>query len=111
MNIPLIAEAPPLRINDDGVVLVGKTRVPIDTVVWAFNQGATPEEIVLRFDSLTLADVYAVIAYYLNHLQTIDAYIRERDEEAERIRAQVEATYGEEMIGIRERLLARLKSK
>ncbi len=54
----------PLATNTQGVVLVGGTRVTLDTVVLAFKDGATAEEIVQQYPSLRLADVYAVIGYY-----------------------------------------------
>jgi hypothetical protein len=46
MTLTIVAEAAPLQANKDGVILVGKTHVTLDTVVAAFNQGATAEEIV-----------------------------------------------------------------
>jgi len=49
MTLTIVAEPAPLRVNADGVVLVGKTRVPLDTVVYVFQQGATAEEIIYRF--------------------------------------------------------------
>ena len=61
----LIAEPPPLHEDQDGVVRVGGTRVTLDTVVEAYEEGATPEEIVLQYSSLKLSDVYATIGYYL----------------------------------------------
>jgi hypothetical protein len=42
MTLSLITEPLPLQINPDGVVRVGETRVTLDTVVAAFNQGSTP---------------------------------------------------------------------
>ena len=69
MTFTLIADPPPLEINTDNVVLVGKTRVTLDTVVTVFKQGTTAEEIVHRYPALNLADVYATIAFYLNHQQ------------------------------------------
>ena len=56
--IPLIADA-------DNVVRVANTRVTLDTVIAAFREGATPETIAQQYPSLALADVYAVIGYYL----------------------------------------------
>lgn len=56
MTLAIVAEAAPLQANEDGVILVGKTRVTLDTVVAVFNQGATAEEIVYRYPSLNLAD-------------------------------------------------------
>src|SRR2546428_841429 len=63
----LVIEAPPvpLRTDEHGVMRVGKTRVPLDTVVFAFNHGSSPEEIVLSYPTLDLEDVYAVVIYYL----------------------------------------------
>jgi uncharacterized protein (DUF433 family) len=103
----LVIEAPPVPLRNDehGVLRVGKTRVPLDTVVYAFNQGASPEEIVMSYPTLALADVYAVVNYYLYNRAEVDAYLRQREAEATRIREENEKRFPQE--GIRERLLAR----
>ncbi len=75
----------------------------------AFNKGATPEEIVQQYPSMTLADVYAVIAYYLRSKVEVDSYVQERAQQAERVRQENEARFNP--IGIRERLLARRTQK
>ncbi len=67
MVLVVSADPIPLRTDSDGVVRVGSTRVPLDTVVTVFDLGASPEEIVQQFPALGLADVYAVIGYYLHH--------------------------------------------
>ena len=59
-----IAEPPPLYETEQGAVRVRGTRVSLDTVIHAYNGGATPEDIVRSFTTLTLRDVYAVITYY-----------------------------------------------
>lgn len=105
MNLLATTEPIPLHENTDGVILVGETRVPLDTVVAVFNQGATAEEIVYRYPSLKLADVYAVIAFYLNHQLEVDAYLKQRKQESEKIRATNQAKF--DMQGLRDRLLAR----
>ncbi len=79
----------PLPINDDPVPLyhaeggraarVRGTRIPIQRVVYSFNQGESPEQIVASFPSLDLADVYSVIGYYLRHRGEVDAYCAEID--------------------------------
>lgn len=99
------AEPPPLRMNGDGAILVGETRVPLDTVVGEYEDGATPEEIVHRFSSLDLADVYAVISYYLRHRSEVEAYLKRRREQADEVRRENEARFPPQ--GVRERLLAR----
>lgn len=78
MSLPLVAEAPPIR-EADGALRVGKTGVTVETVLWTFQQGSTPEDIVDQYPSLVLADVYEVIAYYLRHRDEVDAYLAERD--------------------------------
>lgn len=103
----LVIEAPPvpLRTDEHGVMRVGKTRVPLDTVVYAFNQGSSPEEIVMSYPSLELIDVYAVVNYYLHNRTEVDAYLSRREADATRIRDENEKRFPQE--GIRARLLSR----
>lgn len=105
MELTFDPEPVPLALVPDGVVRVGKTRVTLDTVVGTFNEGATPEEIVIQYDTLRLADVYVVIGYYLRHRGEVEAYLEEREREAEEVRRTVEARSS--IPDIRERLLAR----
>jgi uncharacterized protein (DUF433 family) len=99
------AEPIPLGADADGVVRVGGTHVTLDTVVAAFREGATAEEIVYQYPSLKLADVYSVLGYYLQRRSEIDAYLRQRQQQADKARGQNEARFDPH--GIRERLLAR----
>ncbi len=80
----------PITVSEEGTIRVGQTRVRLDTVVYAFNEGYTAEEVVAQFPTLDLTDVYAVIAYYLANRPTIDAYIAERAEKAEALRREIE---------------------
>ncbi len=93
MTLAIVAESAPLEANADGVVRLGKTRVTLDTVVTVFNQGATAEEIVYRFPSLKLADVYATIAFYLNHQQEVEAYLQQRQQQSQEIRKMNQARF------------------
>ena len=52
MALSFAKEAVPLQADEDGVVRVGKTRVTLDTVVAAFSDGATAEEIVQQYPIL-----------------------------------------------------------
>ena len=101
-----IPETVPLRTDQSGVVRVGETRVPLDTVIYVFKTGASAEEIVERFPTLALADVYSTIGYYLRHQEEVDRYLQERERIAEQAREMVEARQGSSD-GLRERLLAR----
>ena len=105
MTLTINTEPVPLLTDKDGVVRVGGTRVTLDTVVAAFKEGATAEEIVQQYPSLELADVYAVISYYLRSHSEVEAYLQKRDKQAAEIRKQNEAQFDPH--GIRERLLAR----
>lgn len=108
MVLAITSEPLPLRQEPDGTVRVGGTRVLLDVVVGAFRDGASAEYIVEQYPSLNLADVYAVIAYYLKHTETVDAYVAARQEQAGRLRTEIEAHA--DTRGIRERLLARRKA-
>ena len=105
MTLAILAEPAPLQANEDGVILVGKTRVTLDTVVSVFNQGATAEEIVNRYPSLNLADVYATIAFYLKHQSEVEAYLQQRQQQAQEIRVINQARFDPQ--GLRDRFLAR----
>lgn len=93
----------------DGVLRVSGTRVTLDTIVAAFEEGATPEEIAQQYPSLNLADVYAVIGYYLQNQSALQQYLSERQRQADSIRRQNEARFNPQ--GVRERLLARRTDK
>lgn len=67
MSLTLGSEPIPLEQVNGGSIRVRGTRVTLDTIVHAFQRGATAEEIVHRYPTVALADVYAVISYYLNH--------------------------------------------
>ena len=64
-DVPVVVDEIPLIKDARGVYRMGGTRVTLDLVVRAFNRGATVEEIVQKYDSLRLPDVYQVIGYYL----------------------------------------------
>ena len=101
----LVAEPVPLRVDGGGVLRVGKTRVRLETVIHAFNAGSSAEEILLKYPSLELTDVYAVITYYLWHRKDLDDYLNDRDQQI--LQARVETASRFPSAGIRERLLAR----
>ena len=105
MAFSVVASPVPLETTSNGVVRVGGTRVTLDTVVATFLDGATAEEIAQQYPSLHLADVYAVISYYLRHIEEVEAYLSERRKQAAEVRRENEARF--DPSGVRERLLAR----
>jgi uncharacterized protein (DUF433 family) len=106
--LPLDAERPPLRVDEGGVVRVGKGRISLDLVVEQYENGMAPEDMVRAYDTLALADAHAVIAYYLRHKGEVRAYLKRRQEEAEALRAKIEA---ERPRVSREELLARRSAR
>ncbi|AIE73403.1 MULTISPECIES: DUF433 domain-containing protein [unclassified Synechocystis] len=104
MTLTVVAETAPLREND-GVMLVGNTRVPLDTVITVFNQGMTAEEIVCRYPSLNLADVYGTISFYLNHQEEVEIYLEKRRRQSQEIRVMNQTRFDSKVL--RDRLLAR----
>ena len=82
----------PLRLDeDDEPIPVRDSRVTLDILICAFNQGESPEQIVYSFNTLELADVYTVIGYYLRHRAEVDAYLEQRQREADAFQKQMEA--------------------
>ena len=104
-TLTIAPETAPLRVDANGVVRVGNTRVLLDLVVYEFNQGSTAEEIIMAYPVLKLDEVYGAITFYLRHKIEVDAYIAERDRQAEVLRKEIEAQPGNKEL--REKLLAR----
>ncbi|MCQ3932333.1 MAG: hypothetical protein DPW16_17930 [Chloroflexi bacterium] len=96
----------PLRQDPSGKIRVGGTRVLLELVIHAFQSGETAEGIVDSYPTLSLADVYAVLAYYLTHRAEVDAYVQQADATAERIQQETEAAYSPETLALRARLRA-----
>lgn len=83
----------PFKNDREGVVRVGGTRVTLDTIISAFKNGSTCEEIVFQLPVLKLADVYSVISYYLNNQDKVEAYLEERERIAEKIKKNIQAHF------------------
>ena len=109
MAIHLEAEAPPLRWDASGALRVGNSRVLLELVIRAFQDGATPEAIAQRYPTAALADIFAVIAYYLRHRVDIELYLVERERQAEGVRERIESQQGD-LADMRARLLKRQQS-
>lgn len=108
MSLSIYTASPPIAADADGVMRVGGTRVSLDSVLYAFTTGATPEEILQQYTTLDLADIYAVIAYYLQHRAEVEAYLRNREAERKQMQRTNEARF--DPAGLRDRLLARRKN-
>ena len=105
MTFVVKTEAPPLREDSSGALRVGASRVLLELVVRAFQDGGTPETIVQRYSTLALSDVYAVIAYYLRHRDEVEKYLAQREQTAGEVRKRIEKEQGD-LNEIRARLTA-----
>ena len=110
---PYTAEVP-LRVEPrTGRVRVGDTRIPIDTVLYHHKRGVSPRTIVREFPTLTLPDVFAVIAYYYQHQEEVDAYLqawKEREDAVFAVIAADNEAWDAEHGSMRERIDARAKA-
>lgn len=95
----------PLTYDADGALRVGGTRVTLDVIISAFLDGGTAEEIAQQYPSVSLADLYSVIGYYLSHSEEAEQYLAQRGQKAAEVRATNEQRFPPQ--GIRARLLAR----
>ena len=105
MNLAAVTEKIPIETDKDGVIRVGNTRVTLQTLITAFNGGSTAEEIVHQFPVLYLADVYAVITYYLRNRDTVEKNLNNRILLSEQVKLRNQEN--KNMDDIRKRLLAR----
>ncbi len=80
----------PVRV-EDGVFKVGDSRISLDSVVYAFNRGDDAVEIQYQYDSLSLAQVHAAIAYYLHNKAKVDTYIVKHEKNREKFWREHEA--------------------
>lgn len=71
---------------------VKDTRISLDSIVYAFWRGETPESIAQSFPLLSLEQVYGSLTYYLAHKDEVDSYLKEADSDYKGLqeRAQVQ---------------------
>ncbi len=109
MTLQIALDAVPLVVDAHGVARMRGSRVTLDSVITAFKLGASAEGIVDQFPTLDVADVYAVLGYYLHHQPEVEVYLEEQDVQARKVRSEMEARFNP--AGIRERLLARRRQQ
>lgn len=111
MNLTLEAIPVPLRDDGHGGLRISQTRVSVESVWHMHRQGASPVDIVRAFDTLQLADLYAVLAWAPRPSEDVDAYLKRREQEAAQIRRQLEEAKltpsREERARLKEKMIAR----
>lgn len=78
--------------QQEGAYRIAGTRVSLDSVVYAFRRGASPESIQRSYPTLNLEQIYGAIAFYLARAEEVDRYLLAGEEKFEEMRrAQREA--------------------
>jgi uncharacterized protein (DUF433 family) len=70
----------------NGGYWIAGTRVSLDSVVYAFLRGASPESIAQSFPALTLEQVYGGITFYLGHRAEVDDYLAQSEADFKELR-------------------------
>lgn len=99
----------PLVVTEQGTIRIKGSRVSLDSIIHHFKLGATAEQIVQSFPSVSLGDVYFSIAYYLTHRQEVEEYLEEQEAAADNLQGQLESNphYQAENAELRSRILGR----
>jgi uncharacterized protein (DUF433 family) len=92
---------------EDGVWRIKGKRVSLDSVIYQFRQGRSPEGIQDSFPVLSLAEVYGGIAFYLDHRADLDAYLLQSEAEEEEFSREVAQRYPE-AAALKERIREKL---
>jgi uncharacterized protein (DUF433 family) len=99
----------PFTVTEYGTIRIRGSRVSLDSIIHHYKLGATAEEIACKFPSVSLADIHLTIAYYLNHRETVEEYLRQQESEADALQRQIESDprHRKTMTELRERIHAR----
>lgn len=109
MSLALELEKPPLQEDGTGAIRVGNSRVLLELVIRAFQDGASPEAIVQNYSTLSLSDVYLTLGYFLRHQDAVEAYLQKRENLAEEVYQRISESQPDMQL-IRTRLLAQKPS-
>ncbi|MGL4177271.1 MAG: DUF433 domain-containing protein [Dermatophilaceae bacterium] len=99
-------EPVPLVRDHTGRLMVPGTRISLDILVAAFKRGDSPEAIHDNHDAVPLADVYAILSYYLRHRAEVEEYLAEQARLGMGLQRRVERSNPPN--GLRAGLIARL---
>lgn len=99
----------PVRRDRLGVLRVGSTRVSLDLVIQEFRRGADAAEIQRNYDTLSLAEIYGAISFYLHNKAEVDVYLAKQEELEAETRRRIEERFPPDVM--REKILARKERK
>src|SRR5437867_2580520 len=81
--------------QQDGAYRIGGTRVSLDSIVYAYRRGASPEGIQRSFPSLTLEQVHGALAFYMSHQTEVDNNLVQGEKEFEELQETSHETHSE----------------
>ena len=90
----------------EGAYRIAGTRVSLDSVVYAWLSGLSPESIVDSYPVLTLEEVHGALAYYLGHQDEVNEYLRQGDADFDALRRQLSEQLRETRPLLYQKLLA-----
>lgn len=83
----------PVRVEANGAVRISDTRITLEVILTAFEQGETPEQIVHAYPSLQLSDVCTLYAYYCKNKALFCQYLEQSRAQEQAIRQKIETEY------------------
>ena len=81
-----IAQYLDIQAPDD--IRIKGRRIGLEHIIYAYNEGYSPEQIANQFSGLDLKVIYTIIAYYLHYRAEVDAYIAPLDAATETARRE-----------------------
>lgn len=73
----------------DQVWRIKGTRVALDSIIYQFRQGRSPEAIQDAFPALSLSQVYGAIAFYLGHQAELEEYLAHNEATEEQFSQEI----------------------
>jgi uncharacterized protein (DUF433 family) len=113
MIVPETTQNVPLTLSEEGTIRVTGSGVTLETLVYQYQQGNSAEAILESFPTLKLADIHAVISYYLNHPDQVNEYLNEQEKKARSVREDIESdpAYKARVSELRARIKSRSSSE
>lgn len=75
-----------LSLIERDVIRVKGHRIGLEHIVERYREGDSPEQIAIDFPGVSLAQIYGIIAYYLQNEEEVNAYVA-------RVNARAETAY------------------
>jgi uncharacterized protein (DUF433 family) len=79
-----------VRTDEHGAMRVGHTRVLLESVIYPFQEGQSPEMIRQQYPALSLEEVYGAITFYLANRESVSQYLERQEKLWEELRQKAE---------------------